>query len=244
MAKEKVMFDDMKEPVNVRYISDAGIYRNMKVKKLEFNAAKEKLSAFLLEVFENEKGEVFENRLWAPPETEEEVKFVSKLYGDNGEELRDMTKAEQIRKQFETTAYHMIQLGMAMKLKFDDVKPKITAHDTFKGMCEALIHIQKLQAAHTIDLKLLWNNSKTKKTSFLGIPDAGYRSVVFAVYHPEKPNSELSISPYETTNKLVRMFKPTPPKSNNAEVAADGEQKGGFIPIAGVEGAADGADLF
>jgi hypothetical protein len=111
-------------------------------------------------------------------------------------------------------------------------------------MCEALIHIQKLQAAHTIDLKLLWNNSKTKKTSFLGIPDAGYRSVVFAVHHPEKPNSELSISPYETTNKLVRMFKPTPPKSNNAEVAADGEQKGGFIPIAEAANTAPGEELF
>jgi len=244
MANEKVQFGDMKEPVNVRYIGDAGIYRDMKVTKLEFvpaNAEK-KLSSYLLETFENSKGEIFENRYWAPPATEEEVKFVGKLYGDKGEELRDLTKTEQIRKQFETTAYHMIQLAMALGVKFDDAKPKITAHDTFSGMCDAFIGIWKLNPGKTIDMKLLWNNSDKKKTSFLGIPDAGYRSVVFLPYKADKPNSELALSPYEADKKLVRKYKPTAkaPADGAVESAAPGE---GFIPVAAPEGS-DGGDLF
>ena len=244
MANEKVQFGDMKEPVNVRYIGEAGIYRDMKVKKLEFvpaNAEK-KLSAYLLEVFENPKGEVFENRYWAPPETEEEVKFVSKLYGEKGEELRDMTKAEQIRKSFETTAYHMIQLCMALGVKFDDAKSKITAHDNFKGMCTAFEGLWKLHIGASIDMKLLWNNSDKKKTSFLGIPDAGYRNVVFLPYKADKPNSELALSPYEIDKKLTRKYKPTAkaPADGAVESAAPGE---GFVPVAAPEGS-DGGDLF
>lgn len=245
MANEKVQFGDMKEPINVRYIGEAGIYRNMKITKLEFVAAnaEKKLSSYLMETFENEKGEVFENRYWAPPETEDEVKFVSKLYGDKGEELRDLTKTEQIRKSFETTAYHMIQLAMALGVKFDDAKSKITAHDTFKGMCGALDGLWKLNIGKTIDMKLLWNNSDKKKTSFLGIPDANYRSVVFLPYKADKPNSELNFSPYEVSNKLARKYKPTAkaPAGDGVETAAPGE---GFVPVAAPEGAAAGEDLF
>jgi hypothetical protein len=63
----------------------------------------------------------------------------------------------------------------------------------------------------------------------MGIPDAGYRNVVFLPYDATKPNSELSISAYEQ-KKLVRKYFPTAkaPSGDAAEVAGGG---GGFKPL-------------
>lgn len=241
---EKVQFGDMKEPVNVKYINNAGIYRNVKITKAVYVPADDakKLSGYFHEVFESAAGEIYENRYWEIPADEKDIKYLSKLYDKDGNELRDLTPAEQMQKDYEKFAYHLIQLGMALKCKFDDVKAKVTAQADFKEMCKAFTtQIWEKNKANTIDFKVLWNNNDKKKTSFMGIPDAGYRNVVFLPYEAAKPSSELSISAYEQ-KKMVRKYFPsnTAPSGDGAEVAAG--TAGGFIPIKNEDGS--DPDLF
>ena len=244
---EKVQFGEMKEPVNVKYINNAGIYRNVKITKAVYVPADEakKLSGYFHEVFESAAGEIYENRYWEIPEKAEDLKFVSKLYDKDGNEVRDLTKEEQMQKEYEKFAYHLIQLGMALKCKFDDVKSKVTAQADFKAMCKAFNEqIYAKNKENTIDFKVLWNNNDKKKTSFMGIPDAGYRNVVFLPYDASKTSSELSISAYEQ-KKMVRKYFPsnTAPSGDGAEVAAG--SGGGFVPLKTEDGAAGGSeDLF
>lgn len=237
---EKVQFGDMKEPVNVKYINNAGIYRNVSLTKAVYVPADEakKLSGYFHETFESATGEIYENRYWEIPEKAEDLKFVSKLYDKDGNEVRDLTKEEQMQKEYEKFAYHLIQLGMALKCKFDDVKSKVTAQANFKEMCKAFTtQIWEKNKTNTIDFKVLWNNNDKKKTSFMGIPDAGYRSVVFLPYDANKQSSELTISPYEIKKeKLVRKYFPTStaPSSDGAEVA--GGSAAGFVPMKNEDG--------
>ncbi len=242
---EKVQFGDMKEPVNVRYINNAGIYRNVSLTKAVYVPADDakKLSGYFHEVFESAAGEIYENRYWEIPADEKDIKFLSKLYDKDGNEIRDLTPAEQMQKDYEKFAYHLIQLGMALKCKFDDVKTKVTAQADFKSMCNAFTEqVYAKNKDNKIEFKVLWNNNDKKKTSFMGIPDAGYRNVVFLPYDASKPNSELTISPYEQ-KKMVRKYFPTntAPAGDNAEVAGGG---GGFKPLDTGDGASATEDLF
>jgi len=220
---ENVQFNDMKEPVNIRWVNDAGIYRGFKLKKLEYVGpnAEKKLSGYVEETFEHEEGLTYMHRIWHFAEKPEDVKYFGKLYKD-GVIVRDKTASETIDESFTALAYHFCQLGMAYGKNFEEVKKLITAEGAnfVKIVNLFKTKIWDLNKEKLIDFKVIWRNNDSKKTSFLLIPDAGYRSLLFAA-NTKDTISILSMSPYEKEKCSKRKYQPKEaPANDNVETSA------------------------
>lgn len=205
----KVDFDQMAEPSQQKYISEAGIYRNVLVTKMGIAPITEKdgkkSGGFLEIVIESAEYGMFTIKHWPLPKTPDEVKFVMKVYGPNGEELRDRTKEEQLNADHVEFAYFLCQLGMAWNNPFDNVKRIVIVEKTFETMIGAFIKAFFTDQARKspIDVKLVWNNNIKDKKSFLQIAKATQKNVVFRPYLKSLAKSDLEFTAYEKKKKML-----------------------------------------
>lgn len=257
MSTPVVNFNDMKEPVNQKFVTQPGIYRGMKNVVLKYMPATEEkkddkgkvtqkaMSAYYEISMENEANGILKDRLWEVNTDPSKVKYVGKVYDQKtGAEVRDMTPEEQIQDDFKKWFYFLTQLGMALGNPFENVKRIIAAESTWKNMGDAFIKafINDKTAAEAVDIKYLCANSDKRKTSYVSIPKADYRNVVVFRHFANKAESDLVLSKYEKEKCMVIKYPyggRTAPSGEAGEIPASG-----FVPAGSGDAAVADNDLF
>jgi hypothetical protein len=216
----KVNFDDMKAPSQEKYIGTVGIWRGAVIKSFSItpvklkdatkpeSATNKKTGGWLEMILENEKDGKFTVRHFPLPVKPDDVAYVGKVYGTNGEELRDRTKAEQMQEDYKSFAYFMIQIAMALGNEFDNAKRIVTPNNTFESMVDATrkAFMPVFPTPQKVDFKTIWQNSDKNKTSYLQMPKAGVSNIVIARHDPNAPLSTVQFTAYEKKSGMIEKY--------------------------------------
>lgn len=260
MSDLKIDIGTFDEPKPERTIQEAGIYTGFTIAEIKYMPptpevqaepaadgkpevkAKKAVGASLAFSLVSDAGFKYDARKFLPPVSEANVKYVGKKY-ENNVPIRDLTPKEQLESDWGEFTMFLGQLGLAMGHPWASIR-SVLMPLVGKGqeMCEAFIKafcLNKVQKK--INFKLLWNNNDKNQTSFLQLPKAGSKSLVFEQHIPGQA-SMLAIAKWETEkgmDKCTYKFKPT--SKNGVEVSKD-SLPGGFKPVVSADGS--DAELF
>jgi hypothetical protein len=267
------LFSDIDEPVQVKKVKKAGIYRKVRFEAFTFQPAEElpakdgkepvKLSAratlklTVLEDIKNEKGDVtstietiHEEAIYCPSCTEADILYFEDKW-EKGSKVGKKSATEQIKSNWEGFGMLLCQLGSALGDQFAIVKTKLEKYysaysvDTFKNLVEGFNKEYSVERLKTtyIDFKVIWSNNDKKKTSFLKLARANATNFIFMAHNSNLKESSLALSDYELKNCMI------PKWSGNYNAPASNEEvifSGGDTENVGMGNAqvGDEADLF
>lgn len=249
--KKENLFDDIDEPVQVKRIKDAGIYRNVKLTEIKLTEASTKepsdadkakgvqpkrISPYMTLQFTTQgegDAKVHEEMVFCPPTDPNNLAYVADKYV-NGQKAGKKTSEEQMKDDWQAFGMFLCQIATACSQKqFAIVKTNIGKHFTemteegFLKLVKAFQAMLPADKVLPVDIKMVWNNSDKKKTSFLRLAKASASNWAIAPHKPDLKESTLQFSDYETKNQLKAKYTgfANPPKGS--EEIIDGEENTG-----------------
>ena len=236
MSQDVVKFDEYNEPSPESYVKKAGIYMGCSINSVEFVPEEEKdgkktgnYGVIKFNVPTDSGIAVISKFLFAPPK-DTDIKFFDKLY-KNGVAVRDLTPSEQTDKNWYDIRMMFIQLGMALGAPFMQIKDEVVGWD--RDIVIMVLKFQELvekkpkalfpNGFRPIDIKVIWQNSKSKGKSNLVIstPKRQNDVVFWATNYKMEDGkqvlapSSLNFSQWELDNVMVAKY------SNNSDKPKD-----------------------
>lgn len=231
-------------------INEAGIHHNIAYRGVNMtsfdakdNSGKKFIAAefVFVERIRDEKGNITDGRqhkeLYFKPETDPaNVQYTPDKWEDDGKGGKvkgsKFTEEETVKLLKVDFARFLLDLSSALGYNAETFKQglKSLKDDSF----ESAIDFFKKQCPPSdktlISMKLLWDNNKKKKSSFIKLrvgPVIYYpwNKKIFDVYKPDRPTT-LFMSDYEQTNNGKRMFT----QADSAPAAAAGATASGTAP--------------
>jgi hypothetical protein len=237
-----IQFDDVEDSRQWKTIQEGGIKQNFQLVEAVFQDEKEEkkddkgkvvekaTKPMVKLVFQQPEDTIqFSTYLFNPPRNEKECNFFGDVY-EGGVPIRKRTPDEEIKEQFKNLYYIYEQLGRALGASKDALallksikgSPDVLFRKFFDTFFTKVISIEKAKAKR-IDLKVLFNNNDTKKTSFLGLAKANATNMIFAPHIAGQKESLLQVTEWELKN-VKRKYSPNDraPQSNDTLIPSSG----------------------
>lgn len=261
---EVLNFSGVAEPKPEVFLRVAGVYKGCKVKDFEFKVPETKkrkkagsteeeeyilsASCVITFVVPTPAGDaIIKDYLYEPDTDTSTYKYFDKLF-DKGVAIRDFLPQEQFLFNYQKIRMYLTQLGMSMGASFVDISSMFSTCETdFMSIITRFKEKVFTPKAATglLDMKVLWNNSKNKQTSYLGIPKPRFpNSITFwatTVFKDDKGvvtygNSAIQLNAYEMKTCMKPEYS-----NNNDKPTGDGTIQNGSGGLAESMAAAPGS---
>lgn len=196
MSDVSNIFGQVEETIQKKRIKKAGIYQKAKLASAEFvekgpEKDKKGYKAILLTFQIPDEGDIaeFEHRIFEPALKKEDRTYERDKW-EKGVKIRKMTFEEQREDDLKRRFIEFVQLKQALGLSFEQAKKELMdsisgcdVDTVFSTMAKAVA--KEYEKGHTafIDIKILWQNSTTKRTSQLAISEATTTNLAYAAHH-------------------------------------------------------------
>lgn len=208
------VFKQLDDSVQKKRVTEPGIYENVKFTGCEFTEQEadpeKKKNAYKCIVLkfaipdkdDNTNVIEFEERVFAPATTPENVKFLAKKYV-KGVEIGKNTPSEQIIKDHEARAIYLLQLikafGKTYAAAQEQLMPfvNVPIEQAFVSMAKGFVGLYTNGMPNNpIDMKIVYQNSDKHKTSQLIISTPASNNVAFTQHIPGQ-KTKIVLSDYD-----------------------------------------------
>jgi hypothetical protein len=240
-------------------IGEAGIQYNIAYKGVSMTESKSKTEAGVVFpaaefVFEDETGRQHKEKYFKPKTNPEDILYPADKWEKNKADgkwlkVRKLDNEEMIKALNNDVLFFLMDLGAALGYNRDTVKKVLSQAESFEEVIELFRVNYPPIVGKNINMRLLWDNSDNKKTSFLKLRTGGqliYYPFMKSIFEPHKKGlpSSLKIEEYDKEHRMERKYTqaskaPQATGEGGGEVAST-EQKWKPVPGASSTGAAGG----
>ena len=228
--------EDIAPEAQAAVINSAGIKTNITFKGVDMVEVKPKDNPGKIMhaaefVFEDELGHRHVEKYFAPQTSADQLTYVLKKWVEVNNKwtaTEDLSKEKTLKVLGNDVVFFLADLAEAMGYPdFEKIRQNIGSRaDNFAHAIEIFKKDYPPIPGKKINMKLLWDNNKKKKTSFLKIRTGmavyyPFMTDLFDRYVADRP-STLTISPYDQENKMKRAFVQADRAPQNAQAGIGG----------------------
>lgn len=215
------VFQGIDDSVQKKRITKPGIYEKSTLIGCEFteveadlekkkNAYKCILLKFAIPDPEDNSIAEFEERIFAPATTAADVKYLAKKFV-KGVHTGENTPEEQIKKDHEDVAIHLMQLikafGKTYAAAQQELLPfvNVPIENAFVSMGKGFVGLYANGRSELIDIKIVYRNSDKNKTSQLVISQPASNNISYSQHIPGQ-KTKLQFTDYEVKSCMKRKY--------------------------------------